>query len=170
MPASASEKRSAFGVLDLLLRREVDRRVVGDVDHVLAETDELSAHEQIVRSCVHSRRALMMVVALAASRPRYCGTVRSGAIGSARLEEGSERDRRRLLARADQLRRHLVDAGVHRIEEMLGHEKARNPVVGLVVDEDGAEQGLLGLDVVGRRPAAGGRRRPCRRICRRQCL
>ena len=40
------------------------------------------------------------------------------------LEEGSERDRRRLLARADQLGRHLVDAGVHRIEEVLGQRES----------------------------------------------
>ena len=65
------------------------------------------------------------------------------------VEEGLERYRRRLLAGADQLRRRLVDLGVDRVEEMLRQQEGRDAVVGLVVDEDGTEQGLLGLDVVG---------------------
>ncbi len=38
----------ALGVLDLVARREVDRRVVGDVDHVLADDDQERA--RIARS------------------------------------------------------------------------------------------------------------------------
>ena len=92
----------------------------------------------------------MMVVALTASRPRYCGTVVVGVDRLGGLEEGPQRDRRRLLARGDQLRQRLVDLLVQRIVEMLGFEEARDAVVRLVVDEDGAEQRLLGLEVVGR--------------------
>ena len=91
-----------------------------------------------------------MVVALAASRPRYCGTVRRGVDRLGVLEERLERDRRRLLARGDQLGGRLVDLLVQRIVEVVRLEEARDAVVRLVVDEDGAEQRLLGLEVVGR--------------------
>ena len=36
----------ALGVLDLLARREVDRRVERDVDHVLADADQLAAQRR----------------------------------------------------------------------------------------------------------------------------
>ena len=38
----------ALRVLDLLLRRHVDRRVIGDVDHVLADGDELPAAVEVI--------------------------------------------------------------------------------------------------------------------------
>ena len=38
----------ALGVLDLVARREVDRRVEGDVDHVLADDDQRAADRQVV--------------------------------------------------------------------------------------------------------------------------
>ena len=60
----------------------------------------------------------------------------------------------------------LVDLLVQRIVEVVRLEEARHAVVRLVVDEDGAEQRLLGLDVVGR-GAEGqgvGARRRCRRV------
>jgi hypothetical protein len=37
---------------------------------------------------------------------------------------------------------------VDRLEEMLRFQEVRNPVERLVVDENGAEQGLLRLDIV----------------------
>ena len=37
-----------LGVLDLLTRRHVDRRVIGDVDHVLADQDQRAAEREIV--------------------------------------------------------------------------------------------------------------------------
>ncbi len=37
----------AFGVLDLLARREIHRRVEGDVDHVLADADQGAAHGEV---------------------------------------------------------------------------------------------------------------------------
>ena len=92
----------------------------------------------------------MMVVALAASRPRYCGTV-SSPTGSLGLEEGLERDRRRPLAAEDQLRGCLVEARVQSVVEMRGLQEARDAVDRLVVDEDRAEQGLLGLEIMRRR-------------------
>ena len=37
-----------LGVLDLLARRKIDRRVVGDVDHVLADDDQRAPDREIV--------------------------------------------------------------------------------------------------------------------------
>ena len=64
------------------------------------------------------------------------------------VEEGLERDRRRDLAGADQVARDLIDLLMDRLEEMLRLEEVRNPVEGLVVDEDRAEQRLFRLDIV----------------------
>ena len=138
-----------LGLLDLLLGREVDRRVVGAVDHVLADDDQLAAGVEVVDGAGVVARVddgggvdgeLAEI-----QRHRGGGVDRLGV-----LEEGPERDRRRLLARGDQLRQRLVDLLVQRVVEVVRLEEARDAVVRLVVDEDGAEQRLLGLDVVGR--------------------
>ncbi len=55
---------------------------------------------------------------------------------------------------ADQRAGDLVDAAVNLLDEMLGCEEIRDAVVGVVVDQDGAEQRLFGLDI-GRRAAVG---------------
>ena len=46
----------------------------------------------------------------------------------------------------------LKNPPVHRIGEMLVREKLRNPLIGLVVGEQRAEQSLLGLGIAGRQP------------------
>ena len=66
-------------------------------------------------------------------------------------QEGLERDRRRDLAAADQAARKLVDLLMDRLEEVLRLEEVRDAVERLVVDEDGAQQRLLRLDIVRRR-------------------
>ena len=38
----------ALGVLDLRARREIHRRVEGDIDHVLADPDQVAAQRQFV--------------------------------------------------------------------------------------------------------------------------
>ena len=38
----------ALGILDLRARGEVDRRVIGDIDHVLADPDQVAAQRQLV--------------------------------------------------------------------------------------------------------------------------
>ena len=58
------------------------------------------------------------------------------------------------LVGADELAGDLEDAPVHRLEEMLRLEEIGDAVEGLVVDQDGAEQRLFGLDVL-RRGAIG---------------
>ncbi len=63
-------------------------------------------------------------------------------------EEGLERDRRRELARPDQRSGDLEDAAVNFLDEMLAPQEVGDAVEGVVVDEDRAEQRLLGLEIV----------------------
>ena len=53
-----------------------------------------------------------------------------------------------MLARPDQLAHNLEQLAMQRLEEMGGLQEARHPVERLVIDENRAEQSLLGLDVV----------------------
>ena len=69
----------------------------------------------------------MTLTALAASRPRYCGTLKP-ADRLLRLEKGLQRDRRSLLALLDQRGGGLEDARMQRIEEMLRRQEAGHPV------------------------------------------
>ncbi|MNY01661.1 hypothetical protein D3C86_1342020 [compost metagenome] len=41
-------EQTAFGVFDLRLRRHVERRVIGDVDDILADLDKRAAQRQII--------------------------------------------------------------------------------------------------------------------------
>src|SRR5690606_12096255 len=50
----------------------------------------------------------------------------------------------------DDLGADLVDVAVDRLVEVLGQQEVRNAIEGFVVDQDGAQQRLLGLDVVRR--------------------
>ena len=70
-------------------------------------------------------------------------------------QERLQRDRRSELAGADQRAGDLVDAAMNLLDEMLRLEKVGDPVEGVVVDEDGAEQRLFGFEVE-RRGAIGG--------------
>ena len=54
------------------------------------------------------------------------------------------------LAHADEFGRDLEDLAVQRLVEMRRLQEIRDAVEGVVVDEDRAEQRLLGLDVVRR--------------------
>jgi hypothetical protein len=56
----------------------------------------------------------------------------------------------------DQLRAGGVDPPVHGLVEVLGPEELADPVERLVVDEDGPEHRLLGLDVMGLDPELRG--------------
>jgi hypothetical protein len=70
-------------------------------------------------------------------------------------QEGLERDGRCEFADAHQLADDLVDLLMDRLVEMLGLEKIRNTIERLIVDEDGAEQRLFGVEIVRRLPVAG---------------
>lgn len=63
-----------LGFFDLLTRRGVDRRVIGDVDDILADIDQVPAQRQIV-----DRAAIVFRIddgrGFGGGRARYCGTV-----------------------------------------------------------------------------------------------
>ena len=64
-------------------------------------------------------------------------------------EEGLQRDRGGEFSGADQRARDLEDAAMDLLDEMLDLQEVGDPVVGVVVDQNRAEQRLLGLDVAG---------------------
>ena len=143
-------------LLDLLARARIDRRVIGDVDDVLADRDELAPHREIVDAAA--------VIVGVDDRRRLGGEageiLRHGDAAEIVLaEEGLERDRRRELAGADQRARDLEDAAMDFLDEMLAPQEVRDAVEGVVVDEDRAEQRLFGLEIV-RRRAIGALLRP----------
>ena len=146
-------EKLALGVFDMALRRRLDRRVVGEVDHVLADGDQVAADRQIVDGAA-------VVLGVDDGR-RFGGQPRQilidGQAGDieVRRQEGLERHRRRQLAGADQAAGQLEDALVDGFEEMLRLEEIGNAVERLVIDEDGAQQRLLGLDIVRRRAERG---------------
>ncbi len=140
-------EQALLGVLDLRARRHVHRRVIGDIDHALADEDEVAPDGEIV-----DRPAVVLGIddggrfgceAGEILRHRHAADVDCGVV-----HEGLQRHRRGNLAGADELRGNLVDLLVQRVEEVLGLQEVRDAVEGLVVDEDGAQQRLLGLDVV----------------------
>ena len=53
-----------------------------------------------------------------------------------------------MFAALDELRRRIENAAVQRIEEMMRFEERRDTVERLVIDQNGPQQGLFGLDVV----------------------
>ena len=103
----------------------------------------------------------MMVVASAARRARYCATVEPGDVDVGG-QEGLQRDRRGELAGADEAAREVIDLLMHRLEEMLRLEEVGDAIERLVVDQDGAQQRLLRLDIM--RGGAIGRRGFLRRL------
>ena len=136
----------ALGVLDLLARREIDRRVERDVDHVLADLDQLAPDREVV-----DRAAVVGGVddggrfgreAREVLRDRHAGDIDVG------RQEGLQRHRRGELAGADQAARDVVDLLMDRLEEMLRLEKIGDAIKRLVIDEDRAQQRLLRLDIV----------------------
>ena len=82
----------------------------------------------------------------------------SPAISRSTRQECFERDWRRQLAGADQAAGELENALMDRLEEVLGLEEIRDAIKRLVIDEDRAEQCLLGLDIVRRHAERGFRR------------
>src|SRR4029079_10329575 len=118
------------------------------VDHLLADLNQLAADGQVVDGA-----AVILGIDDGGGVGRQSPEIlRDGQFAHRRigLEEGLQRDRRRALAAQDQLRDRFIDACVQRIVEMPGLEEGRDTVDRLVVDEDRAEQGLFGLQVMRR--------------------
>ena len=140
----------ALGVLDLRARRKIHRRVEGDVDHVLADPDQVAAQRQVVDGAA--------VVLRVDDRGRFGGEAgevladrHAADVGIGR-QEGLQRDGSGDLAHPDQAAGGLVDGLVDRLEEVLRLQKVRNPVERVVVDQDRAQQALFRLDIVRRAP------------------
>ena len=136
-----------LGLLDLFARARIDRSVIGDVDHVLADRNEFAPHGEVVD-------AAPVVVSVddggrLGGEPRQI--LRHGDAAEIVIaQESLQRDRRRQLAGANHRARDLVDAAMDLLDEMLASEKIRHPVECVVIDENRAEQRLLGLEVMGR--------------------
>ena len=135
-----------LGVLDLLARREIDRRVEGDVDHVLADLDQVAPDGEVVDGApvvhrIDDGRGLGGEAGEVLS-DRQAGNVDLG------RQKGLQGHRRGELSGADQAAGNVVDLLVDRLEEVLRLEKIADPVERLVVDQDGAQQRLLRLDIV----------------------
>ena len=136
----------SLGVLDLGPRREIHRRLVGDVDHVLADPDQVAAQCHVVNGA-----AVILGVDDGGGLSREAGEVLADRhatdIGIGR-QERLQGDRSGDLAHPDQAARGLVDRLMERLEVVFRFQKVRHPVERVVVDEYGAKQRLFRLDIV----------------------
>ncbi|MDF2782518.1 MAG: hypothetical protein K0S96_2323 [Geminicoccaceae bacterium] len=149
-----------LGDLDLLAAALRHGRIVGLVDQLLADVDQAALEPEVVQQAA--------VVAGVEDRLGGAGEARevARAVELAQRLVLVERDLEGQVvgepALLDQPAHRLEDPAVHRLIEMLWPQELRDPVIGLVVDQDRAEQRLLGLDVVrlgakaGRRPRLEG--------------
>ena len=136
----------ALGVLDLRARREIHRRVEGDVDHVLADPDQVAAQRQFI-----DRPPIILGVDDGGRLGGEAGEIlpdRHAADVGVRRHERFQRDRRCDLAHPDQAAGGLEDGLMDRLEEVPLLEEVRHPVERIVVDEDRAQQALFRLDIV----------------------
>ena len=136
----------ALGVLDLRARRKIHRRVEGDIDHVLADPDQVAAQRQFV-----DRAPVILGVDDGGGFRGEAGEVladrHAADVGFGR-DEGLQRDRRGDLAHPDQAAGGLEDGLMDRLEEVLRLQEIRNPIERVVVDQDRAEKALFRLDIV----------------------
>ena len=142
-------------LLDLLARARIDRGVVGDVDHVLADRDELAPKREVVDAAP--------VVVGVDDRGGFGGEPRQilrhrDAAEVMVAEEGLQGDRGGELALPDHRAGDLIDSAMDFLNEVLAAQEVGDAVEGVVVDQDRAEQGLLGFDI-GRRNPVGALRR-----------
>ena len=136
----------AFGVLDLRARGKVHRRVEGDVDHVLADPDQVAAQRHVV-----DRAAVILRVDDRGGFGRDAGEVlanRHAADVGVGRQERLQRDGRGHLAHSDQAAGGLENGLMERFEEVFRLQEVGNPVERVVVDQDRAQQALLRLDIV----------------------
>ena len=137
-----------FGQLDLLQRHFVDIRAEGAVDHALADVDELPTEIEVVHRAaerggvdhVYGRRRQAREVPGAARRLHRLVL----------LDIGLERDGAHHLTALDQARQRVEQLAVQGIGEVLGAQEFGHPLVGCVVDQDGAQQRLFRLEIVRR--------------------
>ena len=117
-PRLGKFEQPPLGILDLLLRRHVDRRVIGDVDHVLADRDQRAPCRKVVDGaaivgCVDDGGGF-------GRQPRKIMRDRHVADLFVGRQEGLDGHRIGDLAHADQFARHLEYLAVQRLVEMRG--------------------------------------------------
>ncbi len=138
---------ASLRLVDLRARRTVDACLVGAVDHVLADHDQRAAGGQVIdRAAILGRIDDGRGIGGKAAQILRHGGVLVDRLGI--LEERLHRHGRGELAGVDQRRERLEDARVQGIVEVRRGQKARDAVQRFVVDEDRAEQGLLGFQVM----------------------
>ena len=136
----------ALGVLDLRPRREIHRRLIGDIDHVFADPDQVAPQRQII-----DRAPVIVRVDDGGGFRGEAGKVladRHAADIGLGGQEGLQRHRGRDLAHPDQAAGGLVDGLMDRLVEVFRLQKVRHAVEGVVVDQDRAQQALFRLDIV----------------------
>jgi hypothetical protein len=144
-----------LGRLDLLQRRDFLRGVGGAGDEVGADAHQRAQQRQLVD--------LGGAVAGTEQHGRILGEpeqVIDSAKGSERLVLVEQRPQRHRAGQHVEIGEPLhlgIDAAVERLVEMLLAQPHRHFLEDAVLDEKGAEQHLLGLDVEGKRRIAGGR-------------
>ena len=156
-PVAASLRelvQPTLGVLDLVARRELHRRVEGDIDHVLADLNELAPDGEIIHSPpviegVYDCRRF-------SRQPGQVLRERQSRDVEVSRQKRFQRNRRGNLAGANQGARNIIDLPVNGLEEMLRLEKIGDAIECLVVDENRTQQRLFRLNVV--RSRAVGRR------------
>ena len=141
--------KAPLRVLDLLARARIDRGVVGDVDDLLADRDELAPEREVIDAAP--------VVVGVDDRRGFGGEARQilrhrNAAEVVVAEEGLEGDRGGELALPDHGAGDLEDAAMNFLDEVLTTQEIGDAVEGVVVDHDRAEQGLFGFDIGRRNP------------------
>ncbi len=139
----------ALGILDMARRRGVDRRVVGEVDHILADRDQIAADREVIDGAaeilgIDDRGRL-------GGEPRQVLIERKAGDIQIGRQERLQGHRRRQLVGADQTAGKLKDLPMNRLEEMLWLKEVGDAVERLVIDQDRAQQRLLSLDIMRRR-------------------
>ena len=130
-------------------RRLVDVAAKSAVDDFLAEVHELPAQVKIVHGAskgggindMHRSRGEAGKVGRSTTGRLHCLVL---------LDVGFQGDGAHHLAAFDQPRQRIEELAVQRIGEMFGAQELGHALIGGVVDEDGAQKRLFGLEIVRR--------------------
>ncbi len=141
-------EQPSFGVFDLVLRGHVEGRVIGDIHHVFADGDQRPAERQVV-----DRAAIILGIDdghCFGGETREILRDRQVADLVVGLEEGLDGYGVGRLPHADDFARDLENPAMQRLIEVDGLQEVRDAVIGVVIDENSAEQRLLRFQIVRR--------------------
>ena len=136
--------------LDLLQCRLVDVAAERAVDHAFAEIDELAAEIEVVDHPAEGRGIDHMDGG--GGEPGEVGRAARRLHRLVALDIGLERDGAHHLAALDQARQRIVELAMQRVGKMLRPQEFGHALIGGVIDQDGAEQRLLRLEIMRRLP------------------